>query len=209
MLTKTAAAFGALLGEMRPKCSARTTAQRISVCLQISILALACVAVAAPAFARSEFDGDWSVVIMSRGGACEPSFRYSVEISNGKVINTGGAGVTVQGRVTPRGNVRVVVQSGNEWADGSGRLGRNGGGGIWRGQGSSGACEGTWMAERRPNSAEAAAAGTPIYNYVPEMAGQGRSVISPHTAFCEARFRSYDPATGTYLGYDGLRHPCR
>ena len=25
---------------------------------------------------------------------------------------------------------------------------------------------------------------------------------------CQSRFRSYDPSTGTYLGYDGLRHPC-
>ena len=27
-------------------------------------------------------------------------------------------------------------------------------------------------------------------------------------AACAARFRSYDPASGTYLGYDGIRHPC-
>ncbi len=27
-------------------------------------------------------------------------------------------------------------------------------------------------------------------------------------AYCEARFRSYDPTSGTYLGFDGLRHPC-
>jgi hypothetical protein len=26
--------------------------------------------------------------------------------------------------------------------------------------------------------------------------------------YCEQRFRSYDPASGTYLGYDGIRHPC-
>jgi hypothetical protein len=26
--------------------------------------------------------------------------------------------------------------------------------------------------------------------------------------YCASRFRSYDPATGTYLGHDGLRHPC-
>lgn len=26
---------------------------------------------------------------------------------------------------------------------------------------------------------------------------------------CAARFRSYDPASGTYLGRDGYRHPCR
>ena len=27
-------------------------------------------------------------------------------------------------------------------------------------------------------------------------------------AYCMSRFRSYDPASGTYLGYDGFRHPC-
>ena len=27
-------------------------------------------------------------------------------------------------------------------------------------------------------------------------------------AYCQQRFRSYDPASGTYLGYDGMRHPC-
>jgi hypothetical protein len=27
-------------------------------------------------------------------------------------------------------------------------------------------------------------------------------------AYCSQRFRSYDPASGTYLGYDGLRHAC-
>ena len=41
----------------------------------------------------------------------------------------------------------------------------------------------------------------PAYAYVPE-AGAGSA------AYCEQRFRSYDPASGTYLGYDGLRHPC-
>jgi len=25
---------------------------------------------------------------------------------------------------------------------------------------------------------------------------------------CAQRYRSYDPASGTYLGYDGQRHPC-
>jgi hypothetical protein len=27
-------------------------------------------------------------------------------------------------------------------------------------------------------------------------------------AYCEQRFRSYDPASQTYLGFDGMRHPC-
>lgn len=27
-------------------------------------------------------------------------------------------------------------------------------------------------------------------------------------AYCQQRFRSYDPSSGTYLGNDGQRHPC-
>jgi hypothetical protein len=27
-------------------------------------------------------------------------------------------------------------------------------------------------------------------------------------AYCQQRFKSYDVRSGTYLGYDGLRHPC-
>lgn len=27
-------------------------------------------------------------------------------------------------------------------------------------------------------------------------------------AYCSQRYKSYDPASGTYLGYDGQRHPC-
>ncbi len=27
-------------------------------------------------------------------------------------------------------------------------------------------------------------------------------------AYCAQRFKSYDPRSGTYLGYDGQRHPC-
>jgi hypothetical protein len=26
--------------------------------------------------------------------------------------------------------------------------------------------------------------------------------------YCAQRYRSYDPRSGTFLGYDGLRHPC-
>jgi hypothetical protein len=27
-------------------------------------------------------------------------------------------------------------------------------------------------------------------------------------AYCINRFKSYDPRSGTYLGYDGYRHAC-
>ncbi|MET0277599.1 MAG: BA14K family protein, partial [Pseudorhodoplanes sp.] len=28
-------------------------------------------------------------------------------------------------------------------------------------------------------------------------------------AYCASKYRSFDPASGTFLGYDGLRHPCQ
>jgi len=30
----------------------------------------------------------------------------------------------------------------------------------------------------------------------------------PAIAYCMSRFRSYDPGSMTYLGFDGYRHPC-
>jgi hypothetical protein len=50
------------------------------------------------------------------------------------------------------------------------------------------------------------------YAYAPGY-DQGYVAVSPYAgggevAYCQQRFRSYDPASGTYLGFDGLRHPC-
>lgn len=42
----------------------------------------------------------------------------------------------------------------------------------------------------------------PAYYRAPAPAG-GDAV-----AYCMQRFQSYDPSSGTYLGYDGQRHPC-
>ena len=33
-------------------------------------------------------------------------------------------------------------------------------------------------------------------------------VYSDAVAYCMRQFRSYDPYSMTYLGYDGRRHPC-
>jgi hypothetical protein len=45
--------------------------------------------------------------------------------------------------------------------------------------------------------------GPGYYDAGPQVADQGDTV-----AYCQQTYRSYDPASGTYLGYDGLRHPC-
>jgi len=125
----------------------RPTARRTS--LATLVLALASTVVAGPVFARTVFDGDWSVLIVTHGGACDPAYRYGVRITDGAVISDGSSAAAVQGRVAPTGAVRVSVRSGNQWADGSGRLSRNHGRGAWSGQGTSGTCGGTWEAERR------------------------------------------------------------
>jgi hypothetical protein len=50
------------------------------------------------------------------------------------------------------------------------------------------------------------------YDYYPYDDG-AYAYVAPGVAddsvgYCEQRYQSYDPSTGTYLGYDGLRHPC-
>lgn len=46
--------------------------------------------------------------------------------------------------------------------------------------------------------------GGPGYYYEPAPGPAYDDSVS----YCMSRFKSYDPASGTYLGYDGLRHPC-
>lgn len=99
--------------------------------------------------AARAFDGDWSVLIQTRLGNCDPAYRYGVRIENGEILNAGGEAVALEGRVAPSGAVRVSVSAGNQEAQGAGRLSRTSGGGSWRGQGSLGVCSGTWVAERR------------------------------------------------------------
>jgi len=47
------------------------------------------------------------------------------------------------------------------------------------------------------------------YAYEPGYASGGRVVAAGNDAsYCAQRYRSYDPSSGTFLGYDGRRHPC-
>jgi hypothetical protein len=112
-------------------------------------VALACVVFVVPGYAGTDFDGDWNILIVTRGGACETALRYAVKIVDGTVINDSGSIATVQGRVTPLGFVSVVVRSGIQSAYGSGRFSRASGNGVWSGQGRNGTCDGIWVAGRQ------------------------------------------------------------
>ena len=61
-----------------------------------------------------------------------------------------------------------------------------------------------------------ALAARPYYGYGPYYGSaydgpyvdEGYAAGGGDDQYCAQRFRSYDPASGTYLGYDGARHPC-
>lgn len=95
--------------------------------------------------ARSVYDGNWSVLIMTDKGPCDRAYRYPVRIVNGAVKYGGQANFTVGGRVQANGAISVRVARGSQSANGSGRLAGSSGSGSWRG----GECSGTWTAEKR------------------------------------------------------------
>ena len=92
-------------------------------CITSFLLVLAGVAIVGPASALTLYDGEWSVIILTRSGACDPSYRVGVQIAHGEIDSGGFA--AVQGQVTSRGGVKVTVRSGNQWAYGSGLLNKN------------------------------------------------------------------------------------
>jgi hypothetical protein len=99
----------------------------------------------APATSAPNYDGLWSVVIVTEKGACDRAYRYPIRIQHGSVVNEGSSPATITGKVGSNGAVSVTVTAGNKSASGSGRLSATAGAGSWKG----GDCSGTWEAERR------------------------------------------------------------
>jgi hypothetical protein len=122
-----------------------TWARGLFVCSALALTAA--VPSFGPAEALPSYDGLWSVVIITRAGICDPSYRYPIRISKGNVINAGKSAVHISGRVGKNGAVVVNVSSGDKTAIGTGRLAATSGGGSW--SGGNGVCSGVWQAERR------------------------------------------------------------
>jgi len=102
---------------------------------------------AGSATARTPFDGRWSVSVITNAGTCDRGYRYRLNIENGQISYDDPA-VQVSGRVTPRGQVQVMVRAGGQQAVGIGRMSPQYGEGSWSGQSASGQCSGVWQAER-------------------------------------------------------------
>jgi len=122
-----------------------------TACALTALTILAASAVpAAPApiaAGKANFDGNWSVLIVTEKGTCDRAYRYPVRISNGSVGYAGEASFNVSGQVGANGAVTVTVSRGSQSATGTGRMSSSDGTGRWATSG--GECSGSWSAERR------------------------------------------------------------
>jgi hypothetical protein len=114
----------------------------------IALIGLASAGRPAPA-ASKNFDGEWSVVIITEAGTCDRAYRYPVRVTNGQLTYSGEAGVALNGRVDASGRISATVQRGDQSANGSGRLSSSSGAGTWKGKSATTACAGRWEAEKR------------------------------------------------------------
>jgi hypothetical protein len=113
---------------------------------RVAVPVLMLVSFAAEASARSPFDGWWNLTFLTRSGACDPSYNFTVQIRNGIVSHPNLVKFT--GRVYRGGAVRASVTVHDKFASGSGRLSRTQGQGRWAGRSGKARCSGSWMATR-------------------------------------------------------------
>ena len=113
-------------------------------------LALAAGLSSLPALARDggNFDGKWSVVLVTESGMCDARYNYSLSVQDGQIRPVSKAstnGATVSGRVGSDGSVGLNVSTSAASGSASGRLGAQSGSGTWR---VSALCSGRWTARR-------------------------------------------------------------
>ena len=112
---------------------------RIALICAISIFAGS---LAAPAFAKSPYDGNWEVTIMTKSGSCDATASSMLTVADGKIS---APGANVSGTIGREGLVRVSING----AYANGQLNGNAGSGKWNGAAAGIPCSGRWEASRR------------------------------------------------------------
>src|ERR1700726_1244287 len=110
------------------------------------IAAVCFVAPASAAQARSAYDGSWDLAFVTQRGACDPSYSFTVNVSNGIVTHPNL--VKFKGYVAHSGAVRASVTVHDKYASGVGRLSGTSGRGTWSGYSGNARCSGYWTAQR-------------------------------------------------------------
>lgn len=67
---------------------------------------------------------------------------------------------------------------------------------------------GLWTGHRFRDFDDDASFGLTVPLYDDDVYDDIDDGYSAHVAWCMERYRSYDPASDSFLGYDGLRHRC-
>ena len=101
---------------------------------------------ATAANARSAYDGTWNLVFVTRSGACDATYNFTLDISNGMVTHPNL--VKFRGYVARSGAVRASVTVQDKYASGTGRLSGTTGRGRWSGRSGNALCAGYWTAQR-------------------------------------------------------------
>src|SRR5277367_3264588 len=104
------------------------------------------VALTCAADARSAYDGSWDLVFVTQRGACDPSYSFTVNVSNGIVTHPNL--LKFRGYVAKSGAVRASVTVQDKYASGTGRLANTAGRGTWSGYAGNARCTGYWTAHR-------------------------------------------------------------
>jgi hypothetical protein len=114
------------------------------VCWATAVVCL--VALSSGAQARSTYDGAWDLLFVTQRGACDQTYSFSVNISDGIVTHPNL--VKFRGYVAKSGAVRASVTVQDKYASGTGRLSGNAGQGRWSGYSGAARCSGYWTARR-------------------------------------------------------------
>jgi hypothetical protein len=113
----------------------------------LCLTAAACLVAWTPvAQARSAYDGSWDLLFVTQRGACDPTYNFSVNITDGIITHPNL--VKFRGYVARSGAARASVTVHEKYAFGSGRLSSNTGRGTWSGYSGSARCSGYWSAQR-------------------------------------------------------------
>ena len=113
----------------------------------LSMIAAVCLmASAATAQARSAYDGSWDLVFVTQQGACDPTYNFAVNISDGVVTHPNL--VKFKGYVAKSGSIHASVTVHDKFASGTGRLFETSGRGKWSGRAGGERCSGYWTAQR-------------------------------------------------------------
>jgi hypothetical protein len=111
------------------------------------MIATAClIAPVSVAQARSAYDGSWDLNFVTQRGACDPSYNFTVNVSDGFVTHPNL--VKFKGYVMRSGSVHASVTVHDKFASGTGRLSGTSGRGKWSGYAGSARCSGYWTAQR-------------------------------------------------------------